>query len=345
MKPLSQKTLAKKYAELGLSQEKLDLLQDYFLCFSNLYGVISVGEAWNVFRHYEGINQLHKRDFIAFSGIVQREAGHPYTVLELKDVYTGETTEDPAERLVVNNKLIGSGYGKYILLYYTVDRQQDKPYYLPAEKLAFLENTEDRFFLSQDGKQMVRFLSRLKTDGKYRDFEGEPRGDILDLDGNPVAGKCLSDFVCYTQDEQFEIDYVKSDAKKEKLRSKYGTSALNKVLHYIFRDIQTGGVLPDESPAETMQFLADFLSCDLGVQFTRAQMERFCELYTSLNNHSHLWLNCGWRPDELSRGSAAGIPETVSIGPNMKKLFEEGKMDRAEFEQELRKLGIKLSKE
>ena len=343
MKPLSSKTLAKKYAKLGLSQEKLDLLQDYFLCFSNLYGVISVGEAWNVFKHYEGINGLHKRDLIAFSGVVQREPGHPYTVLELKEVYTGETTEDPAERLIVNNRLIGSGYGKYTLLYNTVDKQQDKPYYLPAEKAAFLANTEDRFFLSKDGEQMVRFLSRLKTDGRYKDFDGKPRGDIMDLDGSSVAGKCLSDFACYTQDEQIEIDYVKSDAKKEKLRQEYRTTALDKVLYYIFRDIQTGGVLPNESPAQTLQFLADFLSQDLGVNITRAQFERICQLYTDLNNHSHLWLNCGWRPDEPRRGSLAGMPDTLSIGQNLKKLFAEGKMDQKEFEQELRKLGIKLS--
>ena len=344
MKPLSPKTLEKKYAELGLSQEKLDLLHDYFLCFSNLYGVISVGEAWNTFRHYEGINQLHKKDFIAFSGIVQREPGHPYTVLELKEVYTEETTEDPAERLIVNNRLIGSGYGKYTLLYNTVDRQQDKPFYLPAERSSFLANVEDRFFLSPDGKQMVRFLGKLKTDGRYRDFNGKPRGDILDLDGNPVAGKCLSDFICYTQDEQSDIDYFKSDAKKEKLRQKYRTTALDKVLCYIFRNIQTGGVLPNESPAESMQFLTEFLSRDLGVLLTRAQTERFCELYIGLNNHSHLWQNCGWRPDELRRGTASGMPDTLSIGPNLKRLFEEGKMDRKEFEQELRKLGIELSK-
>ena len=344
MKPLSPKTLEKKYAELGFSQEKLDLLHDYFLCFSNLYGVISVGEAWNTFRHYEGINQLHKKDFIAFSGIVQREPGHPYTVLELKEVYTEETTEDPAERLIVNNRLIGSGYGKYTLLYNTVDRQQDKPFYLPAERSSFLANVEDRFFLSPDGKQMVRFLGKLKTDGRYRDFNGKPRGDILDLDGNPVAGKCLSDFICYTQDEQSDIDYFKSDAKKEKLRQKYRTTALDKVLCYIFRNIQTGGVLPNESPAESMQFLTEFLSRDLGVLLTRAQTERFCELYIGLNNHSHLWQNCGWRPDELRRGTASGMPDTLSIGPNLKRLFEEGKMDRKEFEQELRKLGIELSK-
>ncbi len=134
MKPLSPKTLAKKYAELGLSQARLDLLHDYFLCFSNLYGVISVGEAWNVFRHYEGINGLHKRDFIAFSGIVQREPGHPYTVLELKGVYTAETTADPAKRLIVNNRLIGSGHGRYTLLYNTVEKQQDMLFEIDCAK-------------------------------------------------------------------------------------------------------------------------------------------------------------------------------------------------------------------
>ena len=118
------------------------------------------------------------------------------------------------------------------------------------------------------------------------------------------------------------------------LRQEYRTTALDKVLYYICRDIQTSGNLPNESPAETMQFLADFLSQDLGVEFTRARMERFCELYTNLNNHSHLWLNCGWRPDELRRSNPSGLPESISIGPNMKKLFVEGKMDQAAFERD-----------
>lgn len=45
LKPLSQKTLEKKYAELGISQSKIDLLRKYFLCFSNLYGVIPIRDA------------------------------------------------------------------------------------------------------------------------------------------------------------------------------------------------------------------------------------------------------------------------------------------------------------
>ncbi len=129
MKPLSSKTLEKKYSELGLSKEKTDLLGEYFLCFSNLYGVISVRDAWDVFRHYEGVGSVHKRDFVFFSGIVQRESGHPYSILELKEVYSGETTTDPLDRLIVNNKLIRSGYGKFMLIYTTEELQSDKEYY------------------------------------------------------------------------------------------------------------------------------------------------------------------------------------------------------------------------
>lgn len=80
MKPLSPKTLEKKYAELGLPQEKLSLLHKYYRCFANLYGVITVREAWDVFKHYEGLGLLHKKDFVAFSGVVQREAGLPYLI-------------------------------------------------------------------------------------------------------------------------------------------------------------------------------------------------------------------------------------------------------------------------
>ena len=113
MKPLSQKTLEKKYAELGLSQKNIALLHDYYNCFANLYGIIMVKEAWDIFRHYEGVGLLHKKDFVAFSGIVQREAGHLYTILELKEVYSEETSQAPADRLIVHNDLICPGYGKH----------------------------------------------------------------------------------------------------------------------------------------------------------------------------------------------------------------------------------------
>ena len=106
MKPLSPKTLERKYAELGLSKAKIDLLRNYFLCFANLYGILEVREAWDVFKHYEG-NKIRKKDFIAFSGIVQREPDLPFSVLELNEVFTDEPAGKPDMRLIVNNDLIG----------------------------------------------------------------------------------------------------------------------------------------------------------------------------------------------------------------------------------------------
>ena len=85
-----------------MPKSKTDLLHDYFLCFANLYGVLVVREAWNVFKHFEG-NKIRKKDFIAFSGIVQREPDLPYTILELNEVYADEPAGMSDMRLIVTN--------------------------------------------------------------------------------------------------------------------------------------------------------------------------------------------------------------------------------------------------
>ena len=143
MKPLSPKTLERKYAELGLSKAKIDLLRNYFLCFANLYGMLEVREAWDVFKHYEG-NKIRKKDFIAFSGIVQREPDLPFSVLELNEVFTDEPAGKPDMRLIVNNDLIGLGYGKYEQIYRLSDVAVDKPLWLPDSKDELFEFHIDR---------------------------------------------------------------------------------------------------------------------------------------------------------------------------------------------------------
>lgn len=343
MKPLSPKALEKKYAELGLPKEKLSLLHDYYRCFANLYGVITVREAWDVFKHYEGLGLLHKKDFVAFSGVVQREPGLPYSVLEMKEVYTEETTDNPADRLIVNNSLIGSGHMKYRLIYNTEAHQNGKPYYLPEDKAGLMYYTEDRFYQTEAGRRTVQFLSKLKTDGQFKDYYGNPCGEIMDIDGNPAAGKRLFDFIFYTQDEQFDIEYHKAERKKERLREEYKTTALDKILSRIRIEIQTGGYILNDSAADMIHFLSQYITNDLGVPLSKCQLERFIELYTDLNNNSHLWLNCGWSPSGLSEAFGRGPVQSITVGPNMKRMFENGKLNREDFENEMKALGIKLN--
>lgn len=302
LKPLSQKTLEKKYSELGLSKAKTDLLHTYFRCFSNLYGVITVREAWDIFRHYEG-TAIRKKDFAAFSSIVQREAGHPYSVYEMKEIFSGEETDDPLDRMIVNNKLVLSGYNRFIYVYATVERQRDKPYYLP-DKEAFLTFTDDLFYLTPCGKAMRTFIENLKTSGINKNFSGKPIGKITDLNGRPVKGKRLSDCIFYTYNEVADIDYTKSEVKKQKLREEFSITSAEKVLRRIQENIMTGGIFRNDTPAHDLKFLIKFLDDDFGVDLSREQVERFVELYMNLNNSSNLWLNCGWSPEDLFRFSS-----------------------------------------
>ena len=340
MKPLSPKSLEKKYAELGLPKAKTDLLHDYFLCFANLYGMLEVREAWNVFKHFEG-NKIRKKDFIAFSGIVQREPDLPYSILELNEVYADEPAGMSDMRLIVNNDLIGLGYRKYVRIYHLADLSADKPLWLPDSKEELLTFMTDQFYLSPEGKEMAEFLSKLKTDGVFKNYKGKPLGEILDVDGNPVKGKHLSDFVFFTHDEQFDIDYHKSEAKKEALRRLYKETAIKKILDYIRADIQIGNHYRN-GIGEDLHYTLNYLDNDLGVVLTEKQLEQFVELYTNLNNHSHLWQNCGWKPHDLFRATNNVLPKSISIGPNLQKLFDSGEMDREEFEEGLRQMGIKL---
>lgn len=342
LKPLSQKTLEKKYAELGLPQNKIDLLRKYFLCFSNLYGVLPIRDAWEIFKHYEGIT-IHKKDFVSFSGIVQREAGLPYSIYESKEIYS-EEDDDPLYRMIVNNKLVLSGYDRFINVYSTVERQGDKPYYIP-EKSILESFTEDRFYLTPHGKEMKSFVENLKTTGISKNYDGKPNGELTDLNGASIKGRRLAECVFHTQNEKFELEYFKSESKKQKLLEAFSIPASEKILRRIEEYIMTGGVLENESPVQEIEFLIDFLNEDFGVELAKKQFERFVELFMELNNKSNLWLNCGWSPDELFKKSAHKIPSTISMGSNMKKMFASGEMDREEFEKQLAQMGIALSDE
>ena len=341
MKALAPKTLEKMYADLGLSREKVDLLHTYYRCFANLYGVIFVKDAWNVFRHYEGFH-VRKKDFVAFSGIVQREPGLPYSVFELKEIYRNETSIDPAERIIVDNRMLEYGYYRFINVYQTFKRQAGKPYFLPDDRASFVLHAEDQFFLTPEGQAIVRFLSKLKTRGSTKSRYNKPTGELKDMTGHPVAGKRLGEFICYTPYELFDIGDCKNEARKEKLRQKYRTTALNKALDMVFDSTQMGGFLGDATPVELFERVVAYMSEQLGVSLSPAQTEQFLQLFIELNNGSHLWRNAGWKPVDLMRSSMAGGPPAISFGPNMKKMFEEGLMDRTELEEGLRALGIKL---
>ena len=112
-------------------------------------------------------------------------------------------------------------------------------------------------------------------------------------------------------------------------------------MDYIRMNLQIGNHFYN-SVADDLDYTLKFMEEELGVTLTEKQLEQFIELFTNLNNRSHLWQNCGWKPDDLFRAANSGMPKSDSIGANLQNLFDSGELDRDEFEEGLRKMGIEL---
>ena len=242
LKPLSPKTIAKMYAESGLPQAKIDVLRLFFRCAANLYGVIILRDAWEIFKQYEGNTYVRKKDFLAFSDIVRREAGLPYTLCDLKDVYSGEDSDKPIDRLIVNNRLLTRRSFRYEPVYATVEHQDDLPPFTP-DRQEFYSFGEDRFYQTDIGLKVKSFIENLKTDGISKNYQGEVIGEIYDTNGEPVKGKRLYDCIFLTDGEKVDVEYTKSETRKQKLLECYAVPFPEKILSNLEDHLMTGGGL------------------------------------------------------------------------------------------------------
>lgn len=340
LKPLAPKTLERRYAQLGLPQSAVELVHKVLACFAHLYGVISVGEAWDLFREYEGL-VIHKKDFIAVCEIVRREPGLPYAIYGLREVYTGETSEAPQDDLIIHNLLVGIGYGRFSRVYATAERRKNYVWYLPPkEELASFE--EDPFYRSPAGRKMKRMIENLRSSGRSSENYGLPSQELRDLEGRSLAGRKLSDVVFFTPMEAWEIGYAKAQAKKDRLTKAYRIPASEKILNEIEKNILSGPLSSRTSPADEISRLFTMLTMQCGVELTDRQSSTLVQLYTDLSNSSHLWINAGWTPEDLFRKMPRGNVPVISFGSNMQRMFSSGEMNRAEVEEALRKQGFQV---
>ena len=298
-KPLSPKTLEKKYAELGLSDTKLQLLHTFFRCVSNFYGVLPLSDAWEIFKHYEGLG-VHKKDFVAFSGVAQRDSSLPYAIYELKEVYSDETSEAPLDRLIVNRDMVMHGYYRFLRVQHTLGKQYDQPFFEPMKE-KFLSFAEDRFYLTPQGKAMADFIGGLRTGGTRRKRDGEVVGPMLDLNGEPALGKRLSELLYRTWNEEVEIDIFKRESEKRRLERESAALAADKVLRRMRVDILTGYMEPNDE----FELLLRILDKDYDVQLSKKQRDKFLRLFMELYLKSNLWQLGGWTVLELSFSGAA----------------------------------------
>ena len=293
-KPLSKKTLERRYREAGIDEAKSQFLHKLFLASSNLYGVISLRDLWKVCREVQeqyGAGDIRRKDLIAFSSLVRREEV-PYYVFELDEIYLQEKRAD-LDREIVAQSLIGSGFGKWNRYYRLVDEQADKSYFLPEDLLAFTEPAP-----LPEETRLLEFLSGLQVTATHSET---PFGRSVECEH---VGKTLGQFSFRSWMEQIDYRYCEKKAEENpgRNRSKLaeleawtGGSEAEKLVRHYCESCKLGFITPMGSIENVISELHE-----VGVRLTEEQLEALVKLLIQLNNRSHLWCNRGWKPEELT---------------------------------------------
>lgn len=132
--------LDEMYAQLGLPVDAIKLLHSSFAAFAELYNIISLHDAFDIFKRHNG-DLVSKDGFIAFSEIVRHEKGHYFYILGADELYDDVPVSEAADREIVHCSLFDIDDDYY---YGVADIQEGKPFYIPS-KDEFLKYEDDLY--------------------------------------------------------------------------------------------------------------------------------------------------------------------------------------------------------
>lgn len=273
-KPLSQKTIQKMIE--SWKPETVNKLHDYYAAFSNLFGVIILSDAWNIMKKYEP--NICKKEFMDFSSIARREE-LPYYILEIDELYCDEPRVSNAQRFIVNKELVLDSYYRFTKVYKLVEMQLNKPFYYPEKMTDFTDNAD-----TKQWNELCHYIRNIKNND----------------------GVKLSELVLLNEHDKFELEYYKSQKKKDQVLKRASTPLSERLIKILRLDMNIG------------EYSMDCISRTLieaNVSLSTAEFKNLMHLWQEANNHSHLWANCGWSPIELHRKYSNSKPKGLSFRP------------------------------
>ena len=161
-KPLSEKSLKKKYLEAEISDEEQVLFHRLFDACAALYGLLTVQEAYDLYEGYRKKNnhqKINKAKLLAFTDIARREE-LPYYVYEMKEVFD-EETEKKEDRLLIRRELVTNGMNRFHNVYSISEKGSQYPPYVPEDLFAPVED-----YISLAEIKLQSYLDNLVSDAK-----------------------------------------------------------------------------------------------------------------------------------------------------------------------------------
>ncbi|MBE6110397.1 MAG: hypothetical protein E7194_08255 [Erysipelotrichaceae bacterium] len=332
-KPLSEKSLKKKYLEAEISDEEQVLFHQLFDICAALYGLITVQEAYDLYEGYRKKNnhqKINKAKLLAFTDIARREE-LPYYVYEMKEVFD-EETEKKEDRLLIRRELVTNGMNRFHNVYSISEKGSQYPPYVPEDLFAPIED-----YTSFAEIKLQSYLDNLVSDAK------EIKIAYNKTIPNPNRGKKLRRFSFENSFERYisekgvnphdQMSYVRK--RSEYLKS---IPASERVMEELKFTENTGFI----SITDYLSMMFDNLE-EMGVRITDSVTSRLIKLVMDFHNNFHSWSMNGWSPAELTRSMPKSKgPAQISFGPNIEKMIANGEYDRKELVEVAEKAGLRV---
>ena len=245
-----------------------------------------------------------------FSTIVRRE-DVSYYIFEIDELYSDERRLEK-DRYIVNKEVVSKGYGKFRWVYLLDEYQYNKPYYSEAD---LLEAAEHRLY-----------------DTELRTFVE----NMIFQDGEN-SGKKFSDAYFLTDTERFELEFYKSELKRNDIRRQadipFSDKLMKRIVHYA------------EFTDNIIHCVTNFLEHNDFVFESEEQVGEFIKLLQDFVNKSHLWRNCGYTPEELHSmyyGNKDTALRAISFGQGIQQAFADGTIDKDEVIKKLKEMGVEV---
>ena len=323
-KPLSEKSLEKRYKESGLTDEARFYLHRVFAACANLYGAISLRHIWTLYGELKDAPKLRRKDILTFASIVRREE-QQYYVFEIEELYT-EEKHNELDRHIVSKELVYVGYGKFHLFYALMEELDNRPYCVPDNFLSYADPAPSEYEAA-----LLDYLANLVS---VTDECVPKHGQSIP---NEHKGMKLGEFSFLNSAERFELRYQKRPSAKEAFLEDCSGTEAEKLLRFFKRGEHIGR----RGTAGTVQWFIDELE-EAGVEMTQEKIEKLLKLTTDYHNNSHLWCLSGWKPSELAAMFRGNGPMSISFGPGMQQAFADGHLDKEELVREMRKMGLEV---
>ncbi len=321
-KPLSEKSIAKLYADSKLTEEKIAFLRKFFDSCAALYGSICLNDMWEVYKELSektDVVKIQRNDIYKFSSIARREL-HDYYVYEIDEMYIDEKRVEKY-RHVIFKEIMDMGW--FQLVYELTEKQVGKPFYVPENFLEFKGH-----IVTPEEKRVFEYIENLKATSPFiRNLWNEKMNKP-----SPHQGKKLKDFSYLDPSEANEIERLsgKSEDGPKKCQQKkldeFMASVQGSFAEKIFRELRFSFFSGWFGYMDQIKHTMDSLY-EVGVDFTEKEANRFMELIQDFMNNSHLYVNRGWTSSDLSAHRSVMNPNqkpVLTLGPGIKKAIENG---------------------